>query len=420
LRYKLSSLLVIFILLTSTRMVKAQDYTSNSLILDVYLDGTVNIEYSITPDPTLARVNITLIGSDFAELLAVDQDGIILDWDQNKFGIEIDSIGAEEITIFYLSTTLTNKNGSIWTINHESPTATLYRLPPDAVLVELYPVPTSITIIENRAAITLPQGNNKISYMLGTTGTREHALVLLSQAETKIGEANQLELEISSQTELYEEAKQSYQAGSYNQAEQISKQIIDELTDIIEAATSANEQITGAIVLLEHEREALSSETISSIQAKIDEAQSAYDTGEYMTAGSLASEAVALIQEAEPDRPQSNLLLYLFGLAGLLAILGYIVFSRQKKGKKPVLEGDRLKVDLDEVFRENPHLRTDEKAVLRFIEESGGAFVKEIRDRFDMPKSTAWRMANRLEEEGLVDVSTVGRETYLELRKPIG
>jgi uncharacterized membrane protein len=397
-------------------MAIAQDYASNSLILDVYLDGSVNIEYRITPDPTLARVNISLIGSTFSELLTVDQDGIILDWDQNQFGIEVDSVGAEEITISYISTTLTNKNGSIWTINLETPTSTLYRLSPDAVLVELYPDPTSITIIESRAAITLPQGDNKISYMLGSTGIKEHALVLLSQVKTKIGEANQLKLEISSQMELYEKAKQSYQAGSYNQAEQLSQQIIEELLDIIEAATSAEDQMTVALTLLEQERENISSETASVIQAKINEAQNAYDIGEYVTAESLALEAVSLIMEAEVDSTQSNLYLYLLGLTGLLISIGYIVISRQKKSIKPVLEVEKPEVDLDRVFRENPHLRTDEKAVLRFIEESNGAFVREIRDRFDMPKSTAWRMANRLEEEGLVDVSMVGRETYLELR----
>jgi uncharacterized membrane protein len=109
----------------------------------------------------------------------------------------------------------------------------------------------------------------------------------------------------------------------------------------------------------------------------------------------------------------------LAGLAGILVILGYFGISHIKRNTRPVSEADKPKVDLDKLFRENPHLRTDEKAVLRYIQESNGVFVKDVRDRFDMPRSTAWRMAKRLEEEGLVEVSIVGRETYLELRYPV-
>ena len=75
-------------------------------------------------------------------------------------------------------------------------------------------------------------------------------------------------------------------------------------------------------------------------------------------------------------------------------------------------------MDLDAEFRKRPHLRTDDKAILRFVQESGGAFITEVRDRFDIPKSSAWRMIKRLEDEGLIKSATVGRETYLQLGEP--
>ena len=52
-----------------------------------------------------------------------------------------------------------------------------------------------------------------------------------------------------------------------------------------------------------------------------------------------------------------------------------------------------------------------------FINKS---FITDVRERFDIPKSSAWRMVKRLEEEGVVTVSKVGRETYLQLREPEG
>jgi len=76
------------------------------------------------------------------------------------------------------------------------------------------------------------------------------------------------------------------------------------------------------------------------------------------------------------------------------------VYSRW--GKIKTSDENTPQVDLDMVFKNKGHLRTDEKVVLRFIQETGGAFMTEIRERFDIPKSTAWRMMNRLQEEGII------------------
>ena len=51
-----------------------QDYTPNKLTVDVFIDGSVNIEYSIEPDFLLPRINVTLPVSDYTDLLAVDDD----------------------------------------------------------------------------------------------------------------------------------------------------------------------------------------------------------------------------------------------------------------------------------------------------------------------------------------------------------
>ncbi len=121
--------LLVLLLLSPLISARGQDYSPNTLTIDIFPDGSVNIDYKIKPDPTLTRVNVTLIGSNFADLLAVDQDGLILDWDQISDGIEVDSIGAEELAISYSSSSLTNKTGSTWTISTDSPTSTLYLLP---------------------------------------------------------------------------------------------------------------------------------------------------------------------------------------------------------------------------------------------------------------------------------------------------
>jgi len=73
-------------------------------------------------------------------------------------------------------------------------------------------------------------------------------------------------------------------------------------------------------------------------------------------------------------------------------------------------------VDLDLIFEENRFLRLDDKEVIRFIYESGnGVFASELRERFKLPKSSAWRMIRRLEREDIIETSKVGRETFIEI-----
>ncbi|MGA2665130.1 MAG: hypothetical protein ABSF83_09320 [Nitrososphaerales archaeon] len=61
-------------------------------------------------------------------------------------------------------------------------------------------------------------------------------------------------------------------------------------------------------------------------------------------------------------------------------------------------------------------LRPDDLEMLRFIRDRGGRVVEtEIRERFNAPRTTAWRQAKRLEQLGYVRVKKVGSQNQLEL-----
>ncbi len=88
----------------------------------------------------------------------------------------------------------------------------------------------------------------------------------------------------------------------------------------------------------------------------------------------------------------------------------------------PTLEKARTRKDgsiralLDRLFEEHPHLRLDDKEVLRFIAESGGeVFAAELRERFKVPRTSLWRMIRRLEREEVVDVSTIGGQSLVKI-----
>lgn len=63
-------------------------------------------------------------------------------------------------------------------------------------------------------------------------------------------------------------------------------------------------------------------------------------------------------------------------------------------------------------------LRPDDIKVIEFISEKGGKVLEpEIRTRFALPKTSAWRQVKRLERMGYVKVTKIGSQNQIELVK---
>jgi len=397
-----------------------QDYTPSTLILEVFSDGSVNVEYVVEPEPTLPRVNVTLPGEPYQDLLVVDPDGLILDWDPIDGGVEVDSFAASEITIAYSTQSLTNKTGSIWAISVSSQVNTIITLPRDAVLVGISPTPSGITIVDGKASVTMLPGTSSVSYIIGTTGTREHALVLLNNAEETVNEVKGKGIVVDVAEETLGRARDAYTDGLYSQSEQLSQQVVEAARETEAAADEAANAIEKAEGLIETKVEQVKEEALTQANQLIDEAIDAYESGEYEVSLTKAGQAYEAALNAEPEPGGNQTLIIMGGAVVIVLVAGYIYLSSRKPSLPAKPEAQAPQVDLDAVFRGRPHLRTDDKAVLRYVQESGGTFITELRERFDIPKSSAWRMVKRLEEEGLLEVSTVGRETYIQLKDQEG
>jgi uncharacterized membrane protein len=395
----------------------AQDYTPSTLTLDVFLDGSVNVEYIIEPDPILARVNVSLIGETVEDVLVTDPDGIILDWDLYGEVMEVDGLGLSEVILSYSTPTLTNKTGSLWSLSAGSPVNTIITLPKDAVLVGLSPTPIGIRIIDDRVTITMPIGTFRVSYVLGTTGTRENALVLLNEAERTLEEAGLAGVVVTQAEEVLVQARAAYEAGQYSQSETLSRQANEMAQETMALAGEALNAINEADSLIQSKAGQFSQDTLDSARSILDSAEEKYSLGEYQAALTDAEEAYSTAQAAESSSANRRTQV-LLGALIVVAVAGYTYLSRQKQSHITRYEPEYVDIDLDSIFRDRPHLRTDDKAVLRYVQEAGGAFVTDVRERFDIPKSSAWRMVKRLEEEGLLQVTSIGRESHLQLKKP--
>jgi uncharacterized membrane protein len=422
-RHMAKNKLVLTLILSASLLISAawgQDYSPETLILDVFSDGSVNVEYVVEPEPTLARVNVTLPGEPYLDILVVDLDGIILDWDPIDGGVEVDSFGASEITVSYSTQSLTNKTGSIWAVSVSSQINAIITLPRDAVLVGLSPTPSGITVVEGKASITMPPGASSVSYMLGTTGTREHALVLLNNAEETVNMVRLSGVVVDAAEEILDGARDAYTDGLYAQSEQLSLQAVEAARQTEAAAGEAMNAIEEAEALIETKAEQVSAEALTQANQLLDEAIEAHEGGEYEVSLTKAEQAYEAAVNAKPETGDNRTLIILGVAVVVLLIAGYMYLSSRKRGLPEKPDKQAPQVDLDAVFRDHPHLRTDDKAVLRYVQESGGAFITEVRERFDIPKSSAWRMIKRLEEEGHLEVSTVGRETYIQLKDQEG
>ena len=402
-------------LVIQSGMVSGQDYQGVSTAVKVYSDGSASIDLVIEPDPTLARLNISLMGDIYEDILASDPDGIILSWKENADGIEVDGLGVDQIIISYSTPSITNKTGSKWTVMVESDTNSIITLPKDAVLVGLNPTPLAITTLDVNTVITMPAGTSSVSYLLGTTGTRENALILLTQAQGQVSEAGLSAVVIQAE-ELLEDAQEAYNGGQYSQSEQLSRQAMEQASTTLEMADQALDSINRAFEMIKSKFGL----DIEESQAVLDSAEVAHLAGDYQKAMDDADQAyaLALALEAEPEpEPDGFPTTYIIGGAVVLVAAGAFLMMGRKKPEAKIERPESVQpdVDLDEEFKKRPHLRTDDKAILRFIQDSGGAFITEIRERFDIPKSSAWRMIKRLEDEGLIQSTTVGRETYLQL-----
>jgi uncharacterized membrane protein len=69
------------------------------------------------------------------------------------------------------------------------------------------------------------------------------------------------------------------------------------------------------------------------------------------------------------------------------------------------------------ILIEKPHLRPEDQQVLKFLAEKEGAvFESEIRIKFQIPKTTIWRLVKRLEREELVEIRKAGGQNLIKLR----
>jgi len=399
------SLLLILLTLLSPQAQQGA-YTPLELTFKVYEDGYVTVDYLVSLDPTRVEVNITLFGLIYQDLIVEDQEGLPLNYSQVEGGIRVESLGSTSAHITYTTPDLTNKSGRLWLFSVQAPISTTLILPEGSAITGLNQVPLSLTMVDDSPLLIMPPGPIEVYYAIGLVGTREHALALIKEAEAELEEAKAEGLLLGEAEALLQEAYKALEEGRYTQAEEFASKAMERVEEIVEEARGAMEAIKGAEEAIAKAREEGRTRGLEEAEALLKQASEAYEAGNYGEAEALALQAEGMAEEA--SRPPTP---YLYALVGGLAAAAALalLLSRRRRDRG---------VDVEGLLEEHPHLRFEDREVLRFLAEVGGeAFASDIRERFKMPRTSAWRLIRRLEREGLIEVRKVGGQSLIKLRR---
>ena len=388
-------------------------YSPRELVFTVYADGYVAVDYAVEVDPTRARVNITLFGSLYQDLFVEDQDGLPLDYSQVDGGLTVDTLGSTSVLVSYVTPELTDKSGQIWNFTVSTPVTSNLLLPKGATIVGLNVVPLAIGSLDGRPLITMPIGDVEIAYTVGVLGTREHALAVIKDAESTIEAVKNQEIAAPEAESLLQQAYTAFDAEQYVEAEQFAGQAKASALSAEAAASSAEETINAASAVISAARDEGRTVGLETAEDLLEQAEDAYEAGDYTGAEALAEQAQS--EAAEATAPRASIPWFYVGVGATVLVLAVALFFFIRR--RPAVEEPLGEVDLEGIFEQKPHLRLDDREVIRFLAESGGeAFATEIRDRFNIPRTSAWRMIRRLQREDIVDVRSIGGQSLVRIR----
>ena len=391
----------------------SQDYSIINLELEAYADGSYKLLYNLNVNPTAARITVALLGSEYENFIATDQEGLILDHFHLDGETVIDVLGSENVNITYFTMDLTNKTRSLWALHYTTPVESTVALPVGSTIMGLNPTPISIEINYNQATLVLPAGEVFVSYIVSSSGLENEAQTFISDAETIIHRIKSHGILLPEAETQIQNSKNQYESGDYIRAKTLAIQAKENALQVESIANEAINAIDNAETSISTAKKEHRTSLLDEAEGYLSDAQEKYLEGVYMDASTLAMQASLTAENSI----STNVFTPTIGLTVFLilgAISGMVYYYKTQQFGKSVPEVKGIQISLEDIFNENPHLRLDERDVLRYIVDSeDGVFITDIRERFNLPKSTAWRMMRRFEEDELIESLTKGRETFI-------
>jgi len=397
-----------------------QSYTIQAAIMTVYEDGAVTAEFYIAVDPISPTVNFSLPGTTYLDVTAIGGSGLPLGYQNYQGMVAVNTLGESSVRLGYTTHDLTSKTGSYWSLNFTSPSAVRLSFPYGASVISVNRVPDAIEGTGGSAVILMPEGAVSVSYILSIVGTADYAIVAIADAEGTIASLNASGIANPAAAALLGQAKAAFDLGNYASAEELAEQAKSSALNANATAYQASAmQAEASAAISEAEAEGRNS-GLDAARSLLSEAELAYASGDYASALSRASQAKAAA-EAALDMAGSILPYAAIGAVAAAGAGGVFALTMRKRGGganavKPYAR-ERREVDVEKIASED-RLRDEDIDVVMALADSGGeALESEIRSRLNLPKTTLWRAAKRLEREGYIKIETVAGQNRLSVRE---
>ncbi|AEK72338.1 membrane protein, conserved [Thermococcus sp. 4557] len=156
----------VFLMATLILLPWVSAYTVSSLVLTVYDDGYVKVEYELLPAEYSSQIELPLLGDHYENVIVEDEDGNPLNFLLENGSLLIYSGDAGIVKVSYYTPDLTAKEGMVWTLHVATNDSFTVVLPENAIVVDLSDIPLEIA----GNSITMPPGNQSVSYTLNGRG----------------------------------------------------------------------------------------------------------------------------------------------------------------------------------------------------------------------------------------------------------
>jgi uncharacterized membrane protein len=431
---KRASAILLFTLLLTLTLTShpsfSEETTPETLLLTVYSDGFVSVDYTLQVDPTFPTQNITAFGQVLEDLLIVDNDGLPLDYSLINGAISVYSLGTDKIKLTYLTQDLTSKEGRYWTLMIDATVNTRIILPVETTIISLNKVPEMIETSDNRVELLMNASLIKVTYVIGVVGTEEHAQIVLSEAETTILSIKNLGINVTEAEAKLQDANAAFNLGNYVDAETLGYEAKNLAIQINQTATQAQskmDEATETIVNAQNEGRTVG---LNEAQDLLNQAYNAYNNGNYSEATNLATQAITEAEEAEifvteddasTSKETDPWLIY--GILGAIliasiVILGFFFVRSRRKLQVVEVKKKKRRIDSERIFLAHKDLLPEEKQAIQFlVENNGEAFEAELFDYLKLPRTTTWRLVKRLEGMGIIKRSKFRRQNLVRIKR---
>lgn len=357
-------LLTVMLPVQSFGSLRAVDFT-------IYPDGTTHISQQSSADPTEPEIKVPLFGKSIDNLVAQDENGLLLSFDIDSKGVTIQTFGASSVSIEYDSYDLISKKGKIWTFAIDSPVDYTITMPEESTVVDIAN-PDNIDTIDNKQ-ISLLKGKNQIEYFFSTSGPALSAQNAINDAKSLIAEATEEKLDVKEAQDKLDLAVFAYNNKKYTDAQDLA----------VDAKSLAQQQIDNAKTQ-NPQPDAVNwfKDNVVGIATSI------------VAIGGAISAMTLLLKKTK---------------SAVKKTMAPLLNKEEESDSEPEIEADEL------VTQE---MREDDKQLVSYLEKNGGqAFERDLRKKFLLPRTTMWRAVKRLERQGVIEIEKKDFQNLVRLKK---